>query len=361
MSGLRILSDEAVHELLITLPRSEILVLQAIIEEALSGFSTGKERECQPEASVIRRPEGQSVLFRPFTSPSAVGTKIIVDPVSDPKTGKRPGLHGVLVVCDNSGIAKGLINAEDVTGFRTSLSAIIPWTWRKRVDHILVFGAGKQALWHIRLALALRGDEIKSVTVVNRSMERADELVKRVKEENDKYWRSKAEISSHDPADKSGVDARLAEADAVFCTVPSIEVLFAVNALNLDSRQHMPYIAAIGSWQPQMIELDPALLERAVTASANARVLVDDSNAFQNHTGEGIQSGLKAEQLLELGKVVDLHKQGTGSHEAISGDWLGEGLVVYKSVGVSLTDLAIGEAILKRADQTDIGTLVANI
>ena len=32
---------------------------------------------------------------------------------------------------------------------------------------IVVFGAGKQALWHVRLALALRGDEIKHSAIVN--------------------------------------------------------------------------------------------------------------------------------------------------------------------------------------------------
>ncbi|KAF2172020.1 hypothetical protein M409DRAFT_50618 [Zasmidium cellare ATCC 36951] len=358
MSGLRVLGDEAVHGLLIALPKSEILVLQGVVEKALHGFSTAKEREHQPEAAVINRPEGQKVLFRLFTSPSAVGTKIIVEPATDPTTGNRPPLHGVLVICDNSGIARGLVNAEEVTAFRTSLSAIIPWSWRKRVDHILVFGAGKQALWHIRLALALRGDEIKSVTVVNRSLGHAVALVNRLKEENRTYWKSQAEIFSHDATDNSGVDARLAEADAVFCTVPSQEVLFTVDALNLESRRNMPYVSAIGSWQPQMIELDPLLLVRAATASTKAYILVDDRNAFQSHTGEGVRSGLNTEQVLELGKAVELRRKGTASYKTDLDDWLRDDLVVYKSVGVSLTDLAIGEAMLKRADQMGIGSLV---
>lgn len=352
MSNFRIIGDHAVQELLTSLTATEITKLQTVIEDALCRFSTTQEKTYQPEPGVINRPEGQKVLFRAFTSPSAVGTKIIVDPAADPESGKKPPLHGVLVVCDNAGIPVGLMNAEELTAFRTALSAIVPFTWRKRVERIVVFGAGKQALWHIRLALALRGGDVRSVTMVNRSIERAEALVEKVRGEGRVEG---VEIRCCKGADEAG----LAEADVVFCTVPSQEVLFSVKALELDLRDSMPYIAAIGSWQPQMIELDPALLQE-VAIRRKARVVADDRGSFETHTGEGVQSGLKGkEQVVELGEVLE---QWRDEGRKVGLKWcLEEGLLVYKSVGVSLTDLAVGEAILDMARERDVGASISDL
>ncbi|EME84489.1 uncharacterized protein MYCFIDRAFT_134359 [Pseudocercospora fijiensis CIRAD86] len=370
MAGCRILGDAAVHEILIGLSRSDVKLFQNKLQESLRRYSVEDERKYQPDAGIINRPSGQKTLFRPFTSPSSVGTKIIVHPAPDRVSNTQQPLHGVIVLCDNHGIPTGLINAEEVTGFRTSLSALILWTWRKYTDSILVFGAGKQALWHIRLALALRGEEIQSVTVVNRNLGRADQLVKQLQEENAGRWKSEAKLESLDPNDKSLLQSKLAEVDAVFCTVPSEDILFPKEDLSLDSRKRAPYISAIGSWQSQMIELDPALLKHVAEddRTFNLRdekgglIIVDDRDACLHHTGEVLQSGLAARSLLELGEVLDLQNQDESESQKREKftTWLANGLIVYKSVGVSLTDLALGEAILDIAKQREMGTPISN-
>jgi hypothetical protein len=58
------------------------------------------------------------------------------------------------------------------------------------VDHIVVFGAGVQALWHTRLILTLRGKEVKSVTYVSSSKGRVDGIVATVSKENRVHCRS---------------------------------------------------------------------------------------------------------------------------------------------------------------------------
>ena len=80
MSRLVVLADSAVHEILISLSKDEIVNFQTSIANYLQRFSVGSERQFQPDAGVINRPSGQRTLFRNFTSPTAVGTKIIVDP-----------------------------------------------------------------------------------------------------------------------------------------------------------------------------------------------------------------------------------------------------------------------------------------
>ncbi|KAI1141756.1 NAD(P)-binding protein [Hypoxylon sp. FL0543] len=372
MSGLTILSDSAVHEILINLSKDEIIAFQTALAKCLRDYSVGTERQYQPAPGVVTRPDGQKTLFRPFTSPTAVGTKIIVDPAPTRDNGKLP-LQGILTLCDENGLPKGVINAAEVTAYRTSLIAMIPSMWRRNIEHIVVYGAGKQALWHIRLVLALRGDEIKSVTVVNRSEKRAREMVSRVTQENATRWKSSATIMHFDPANPTfdrSLEAAVVDADAIFCTVPSKTPLFPARyVLGLEKRKKNPYVSAIGSWQPDMIELDPALLNSIANGTTNSfhpehgssgSILVDDSEFVMKHTGEAVRSQLKIDDMLEVGRVFHLR-----SHESNSGQrgelsrWLEEGLVVYKSVGVSVTDLAAGEQILVLAKERIMGTHLA--
>lgn len=375
--NLIVLGDSDVHNLLIQLSRDEIIAFQDHLGEALySVSSAGGEKNYQPTPGVINRPNGQKVLFRPFTSPDAVGTKIIVDPapVEDADGVARRGpLHGALVICDAAGIPRGLVNAEEVTGYRTSLSALIPFMWRRCVENVVVFGAGKQALWHLRLALGLRGSELKKITAVNRSEPKARAMLDKVRGENRVYWKSEADMSTSldlSPNSRELVEKVLATADVVFCTVPSTSVLFTLEAvLGRGKRERNPLISAIGSWQPQMIELDPAILRHAVDPTGNpdglrGAVVVDDLEEVVHNSGELIQSGLKGEDVIEVGELKNWLQNRPASEASFKPGFeertLQDGLLVYKSVGVGVTDLVSGSKILELAKKKDLGTTIAD-
>lgn len=366
MGSFRVLSDSAVHDILINLPRADILGFRDTLAQCLVNFSTGQERQHQPPAGIVNRPEGQRCLFRLFTSPSNVGAKVIVSPSpSSPAAGS--GLHGMIALCDQDGLPAGVLNAEEVTGYRTSLSALIPWLWRRRTDNIVVFGAGKQALWHLRLALALRGDEIRSVSVVNRSADRGRQLIEKLERENGERWKSAAKLEYVDPSREdydAWLQSNLAAADAVFCTVGTTTPLFPAKYVTGEKRERQPYVSAVGSWQPNMIELDPSLLQHVVgrpdvgfqwEGRPGGVVLVDDLEGTSDHAGEVVASKLKAENLVEVGEVEDL-KRRADNPELVR--WLEDGLLVYKSVGVSLTDLYAGNAILALAEKRSAGTVI---
>ncbi|KAI0886756.1 NAD(P)-binding protein [Annulohypoxylon maeteangense] len=368
MSGLTVLSDSAVHRLLIGLSKDEIIAFQASLSKCLQGFSVGTERQYQPTPGIINRPNGQKTLFRPFTSPTAVGTKIIVDPAPKSDNTKLP-LQGVVALCDENGLPKGIINGGELTGYRTSLIAIIPYMWRRNTENVVVYGSGKQALWHIRLMLALRGMEIKTITVVNRSESRAREMLDKIAQENAAQWKSSATMEYLNPSGSNfeqSLKGILAEADAIFCTVPSYEPLFpAEYILNQGKRTKSPYISAIGSWQSNMIELDPALIKGIVNDAENGfhpehgsagAILVDDRTTILTHTGEAVKSELKLDDMVEVGKIFYLREnEPDKTQKEKLNQWLAEGLVVYKSVGVSVTDLAAGERILALAKEHNLG------
>lgn len=377
-NGLLILGDGEIRNLLLTLSKPEIFTFKTALENVLIDFSVGGEGQYQPTPDFVNRPEGQKTLFRTFTSPDGVGTKIVVTPApikdENGNTVNRP-LGGLLSLCDSAGVPTGILNAAEPTGYRTTLSALIPWTWRKCTKNIVVFGAGKQGLWHTRLALALRGDEIKKITIVNRSVGRARDLVKQVTEENEKYWKSEAKLDVLDPA-QSDYDEALASflgsADAVFCTVGSTSPLFQLKQILGDgSRSRLPFVGAIGSWQPDMIELDPEMLHYAASRDdsysprgAKGSILVDDLEEALVKSGEVIQSGLKEDSLLQVGEILDwLDNKSERKPEggiAKLKTWISEGFVVYKGIGVSVTDIAAGNAILELARKRNVGTTISN-
>ncbi|GAD94391.1 hypothetical protein NECHADRAFT_35863 [Paecilomyces variotii No. 5] len=378
MESCTVLGEKVVQEILTSLSRDEIHEFLNTVATSLLQFSTSDERSFQPEPAVVTRPNGVKTLFRAFTSPEYVGTKIIVDPsLSSIQTASsrdgttnanKPSLHGLLILCDKDGLPRGIINADEITAYRTSLSVMIPFVWREKAAQIVVFGAGKQALWHIRLALALRGDEIEQITIVNRSAERSRSLISQIKEENHSRWKSSAQLDALEFTNaefQTRLEGVLVTADVVFCTTPSGSPLFPARYLRRQvSEISGCYVSSIGSWQPNMIELDPELLQDAVTSSsgynprggAGGSVIVDDREVAQTSCGEIIQSNLKAEKLVEVGEIMNL-KDYHSNNEPLK-KWLGKGLVIYKSVGVSITDLAASMAILSLASQRGKGLSV---
>lgn len=382
MSGdLLVLSNSVVYNLLISLSRCQIVEIKHRLENALVDFSTSNERVYQPTPQFVNRSNGQRTLFRAFTSLDAVGTKMIITPaqaVDDSGAVLNPPLRGLLSVCDSSGFPIGLINAEEVTAYRNALSTLIPYVWRRHTEHVVIFGAGKQALWCCRLVLALRGDEIKSITIVSRSMARASSLVKEVVEENKKYWNSSASLAALDPS-RTDYDECfsiiLAAANTVFCTVGSKSPMFRLAHLlgsGNTKRKRAPFVSAIGSWQADMIELDPEVLRYAIThplaysgcKGGLGSILVDDRDECLANTGEFIQSGLGPERVLEVGEILSWQRgeqraQPSADDQA-RGLWLSDGFVVYKSIGVGLTDLAIADFVLAAARASKAGIAIPN-
>ena len=242
------------------------------------------------------------------------------------------------------------------------MNAMVPFSWRTRVEDIVIFGAGVQALWHARLILMLRGDEVTRITFVNQCRERAEALIETVSRENESRWKS-ACVLDFICAGRSDAQVqikhRLVAVDCVFCTTPSRAPLFPAEYLMEREGVGRPFVSAVGSWQVDMIELHPGLLRyvvgapwgyNPVTGEERGVVLVDDRGYVLENSGEAVRSGLVAEDMVELGQIISLR---SGTVPALSGrrveemyKFVSEGFVVYKSIGVSLTDLTVADAIL---------------
>lgn len=285
---------------------------------------------------------------------------------------------------DSKGYPTGVVNAEELTAFRTALAATLMFQKRENVHTITVFGAGKQAYWHIRLALLLKGDQIKHVNIINRSFERSAKLMKsfymddHLETSEAAQWRKTVKFSALSPG--FGEYGRLLKeevrkADAIFCCTPSIEPLFPAEFLTShEGRRKGRYISAIGSYTPHMTELHPDIVRQAVTpetghhhhkhANKGGVIIVDSLESCMKEAGEIIQAKLKPDNLVEIGELIMVKRAALkevelgGEGEKGLVDWLVRGNVIYKSVGLGLMDLVVGGDVVTLARERGFGTTI---
>ncbi|OJJ82912.1 uncharacterized protein ASPGLDRAFT_37021 [Aspergillus glaucus CBS 516.65] len=304
MATIQVLDNPTIHNLLINLSKEETTSFRDTIEQTLEAFSINGERQYQPPPSILNQPPG------PGPGPDGQSH------------GRKDPLHDVIVLTDGKGNPTGLLSSEEVTGYRTSMNAMVSFSWRKHVDHIVIFGAGMQALWHTRLILMLRGEEVRSITYISPSKERVDGLVARVSGENRGRWRSGCSfhyVNSAALDAQREIESCLSNADCVFCTTPSKKPLFAASYLTkMEEGERRPLISAIGSWQPDMIELDPSLLHDTIAANdgynpatgeeGRGVILIDDRDFGLESCGELVQSEIAAGGVVEIGEIIALRR-----------------------------------------------------
>ncbi len=217
---------------------------------------------------------------------------------------------------------------------------------RENVGTITVFGAGKQAYWHIRLALLLRGPDIKRVNMINRSFARAQPLLEEFyalqsqlsyfhggQSSSDSGTSTPSSTSTSSSTNKYStkftilsteygeydrvLKEEVRKADIILCCTPSLTPLFPAEHLTAhEGRKKGRLISAIGSYRPNMCELHPEILKQAVApqhhhhhhkhAHEAGVVVVDSLTACLKEGGEIVQAGLGPEQLVEIGELVML-------------------------------------------------------
>ncbi|KAI9863992.1 MAG: hypothetical protein M1824_006030 [Vezdaea acicularis] len=322
--------------------------------------------------------------FSPTTARTATPTQSSTTslPLSAIEATTSPS--GSLTLLTPSGTPYALLNATTLTAFRTALATSLLLRKRTHARNLTVFGAGAQAYWHIRLALQLRGPEIKHVNIITRSFSRASELIKTLHNEAAEHheWRRSGVKFAILTAEYQDYERLLRDqvrgADVIFCCTPATEPLFPPEMLvSGEGKKKGRLVAAIGSYKPHMIELHPDVLRHAVApphghhhhkhAQQGGVVVVDTLEGARKESGEVRQAGLKGEEMVEVGELVMLRKMADAEKVAGKVDkegdggllrWLQDGNVVYKSVGIGLMDVVVGAEMVKLANRRGVGTVV---
>jgi ornithine cyclodeaminase/alanine dehydrogenase-like protein (mu-crystallin family) len=208
----------------------------------------------------------------------------------------------------------------------------------KQSKNLVVFGAGAQAEAHINLILAVR-KEINTCIIINRV-------------ENDRLLNLRARLEGHyrllnrpvtfkilvkSPTKEEDFKQAIREADIICTATSSTEPLFSGTLPKRGCHLNL-----IGSYKPSMCEVDEHLVRRAAGG-----IVVDSTDACLKEAGELIAAGLGREDLKEIGSLLHSDSPMPGCE-----------VTIFKSVGLGIQDTTIAAAVLEKAEQMEVGTIV---
>ncbi|KAL6416006.1 hypothetical protein AUP68_00213 [Ilyonectria robusta] len=134
-----ILSHDQVPTTLQSLSKPQCLEILSSVQHALSAISTTPSPIHQPLRTPITTSTGYTSLFMPASTSTTTGIKTVTVHIDG-------GPHlGALTIFAPNGELIGLLNAEELTGFRTALMTMLGFVERIwEVDgELVIFGAGK--------------------------------------------------------------------------------------------------------------------------------------------------------------------------------------------------------------------------
>ena len=262
-------------------------------------------------------------------SPVRLGTKLLTVFPSNPSR-KLPMIHGLMVMFDEeTGRASGLLEGMTLTAIRTGAASGLATELLSKQDasSVAIIGSGTQARTQLEGVCCVRS--IERVTIYSRNNANAARFAEEM-------------------VDRPGVPANVqvapsaaAAADGadIICTATSASDPVLASA-DVGAGAH---VNAVGSYTPQMRELDVELLSRA-------RIVVDQRGAALAEAGELIAAidarVVRMEDLIELGEVISGTRVGRDREDEIT---------VFKSVGLAVQDLCAAEEALRRAEAADTG------
>lgn len=348
---MRLLTGPQISTILRNLTQQDARTLLEALSTALATYtaqkagSTTAQTLHQPMRTVIQTSQGHTTLFMPISDEQTTAVKVATVP-------KSGDIQGAITLYSDVGELLGVLNAAEITAFRTALATMTVLTrWVEgseevRDRHLVVFGAGKQAEWHVRLVLLLVPNVTK-VVVINRSKGRLDRFKESVLDEigatyGDVQFETLCAESSESYTED--VRKRLYEASIICCCTPSKEPLFpATNLSDSNSPVKKRFLSLIGSYKPEMQEIDTETVQQA------SQIIVDSKEACLEEAGELIRAKKTKEDLVEAGELFDSKGRST-----INSD---NALTIFKCVGFALMDLTLAQALLNMAEEKGEGSV----
>jgi ornithine cyclodeaminase len=264
--------------------------------------------------------------------PFGLGGKFVTVYPRNPRAG-RPLVHAAVLLFDpETGAPAALLEGTALTALRTGAASGLATELLARTDarHAAVIGSGVQARTQLQAVCTVR--RIESVSVYSLDRPGAEAFATEM-----------AGVEGVPDTIQLADSAREACAEAdIVCTATSS----AEPVLGPDDVAAGTHINAVGSFTPEMQELDPELVGRA-------RVVVDQRQASLAEAGEviaAVRDGLVDErELIELGEVVNTAARGRVDDDQIT---------LFKSVGVAVQDLCAGARAMERAEAEGLGEVV---
>ncbi|MGH3203920.1 MAG: ornithine cyclodeaminase family protein [Streptosporangiaceae bacterium] len=293
---------------------SRLLTVTEAADAIETALSAGNGGPSSPQRWPVPLSAGE-LLLMPCEQGAFGGVKVTTVAGDDPaRVGPRIG--GLYILWDAATLALlALFDAAALTSLRTPALSVVA-TRRLGVptaSRLVLFGTGPQAWGHLHAMASIR--PISHVTVIGRRAERVAEFIQRAR-------------SAGLPVDPGNPSA-VAAADIVCTCTTASQPLF--DGMLLPAHAH---VNAIGSHTPTARELDEATIVRA-------SVVVENRASALAEAGDLIIPMIAGQVARDIGL--------TELAEVVDGALGADRLTVFKSVGVSLADLAAASEAYRRA------------
>ncbi|KAK9103737.1 hypothetical protein Sjap_020991 [Stephania japonica] len=269
-----------------------------------------------PSSSLLLMPSWSLSPSLPY-----IGVKVVTSFPENSST-NLPGIHGSYILFDSiTGRTLAVIDGTELTLWRTSCVCALGAKFLAREDSevLLVVGAGALAPHMVRAHLSVL-PSLKRVIVWNRTVEKARDLVGKLKEEmgSGRVWFECGEC----------LEESVGVADVITCATNSRSALVKGEALKGGA-----HVGLVGSFTPEMRECDDETVKRG-------RVFVDCEGA-----------------MVEAGELVGAFERGVLRSdeiggtlvELIKGEKVGrrgpEEITVFKSVGSAVVDIVTAQLV----------------
>jgi len=314
--------------------KAAITMAEAIeaVAQAFAQLSMGKASV--PLRTSVETEQGVS-LFMPAHLPDSESTALkVVSVYPDNRSLGLPTIMAMVVVVDGcTGRPLAVMDGTYLTALRTGAASGVATDLLAREDARIValFGAGVQGRTQLEAVCTVRG--IEEIRVFDINQGASQQLV--------------AEMAGQGLVPENVLVANsrreaVRGADIVVTATTSHSPVF-------DGRDISPgtHINGIGSYTPEMREVDEKVVERA-------KIVVDSREGCLAEAGDliiPIEAGLITETDIyaELGEIVAGAKPGRESRQEIT---------FFKSVGNAVQDAAVAWKALERAEKKGLGAVV---
>jgi ornithine cyclodeaminase len=281
----------------------------------------------------IAEEQGTALFMPAFAGAAGLAVKIVT--VFPHNAGRgQPTIYAVVIVLDpTSGAPLALLEGASLTAIRTGAAsgAATDLLARRGARTAAIFGSGAQARTQLEAVSTVRKIETAWVYGIDAPGVEA--------------FASEMAGRGPIPADlriAASPEEAIAEADIICTATTASQPVFA--GRNVCPGAH---INAVGSFAPQMQEIDADLVARAV-------VVIDSREAALVESGDLLvplrQGRLRADAIHgELGEIVNGARPGRTSDDQIT---------LFKSVGVAVQDVVAAGLALKHARDAKIGQTV---
>ncbi|MFV0516406.1 MAG: ornithine cyclodeaminase family protein [Aminipila sp.] len=304
------------------------------VKQSFMLYSDGKA-ENPLRTSIKTEDDDGTLLFMPtYAKDTAYASlKIINIYPKNMQKGIPTSFAQVVLIDAKTGEIVAILDGTCVTQLRTGAASGASFDVLSRRDATIgtLIGTGGQAESQLEAMLTVR--KLKKVNVYDCSLQRTKAFVEQMNENFKAYGTKIVAVDSADEA--------LVNSDLLITVTPSKNPVFDASKCKAGIT-----LSCVGSYQPDMQEMDPGILTRA------SKIYFDSTSAVLEESGDIIiplNKGLITEKSItgEIGDVFSGKINGRESEDEI---------IVFKTVGIGMQDLVTAKDIYEKALVAGIGT-----